>query len=349
MPLLCLDTATSAPVVAICDLDGSLLASGIVDGRAQGVLALIDELVREARISRAELEAVVVGIGPGTFTGLRVGITTARGIGEALQLPVYGVSTFDLARGGSTDPLEGPVSLAAGRGERFVQQHPDGPVQTVVADDAPEPTPLIPARVAAAAAEHVACARAKGLDAAAASPLLVLPEYGREPDATPPRLRVSIDALGSGDLDALTALDARCFSEPWTRGMYADELARPAGDAVRLAARATDSANRLVGAALAARIGGAWHVMNVLVDPSARGRRIGSNLLDELLRRTADLGLGEGWTLEVRDGNDVAIALYEHRGFELAGRRPGYYADTGEDALVMWRYATAADAPVVHR
>jgi [ribosomal protein S18]-alanine N-acetyltransferase len=77
--------------------------------------------------------------------------------------------------------------------------------------------------------------------------------------------------------------------------------------------------------------------MNVLVDPPARGRGIARRLVVELLERTAKVGAGEGWTLEVRDANDAAIALYEHCGFEVAGRRPGYYADTGEDALVMWR------------
>ena len=51
----------------------------------------------------------------------------------------------------------------------------------------------------------------------------------------------------------------------------------------------------------------------------------------------------EGWTLEVREGNAAAIALYERQGFTSAGRRPGNYADTGDDALVMWRYAAETE------
>jgi ribosomal-protein-alanine N-acetyltransferase len=347
MPLLCFDTATSVPVVALCDGDGTLLAGGIVDGRAQGVLGLIDRLCTEAGLARDSIDAIVVGTGPGTFTGLRVGVTTARGLGEALQVPVHGVPTFDIARAGLDDTTGSVVSLAAGRGECFVQRRPDGPVETIALVDAPDPTPLTPAGLAMAAADRVA--RAGASDDESGSPLAVTPKYGRAPDATPPRLETSIDTLRVDDLDALITLEQRCFDEPWTHGMYADELARPAGDAVRLAARDTGSGGRLVGAAIAARIGGAWHVMNVLVDPSARGRRIGSRLVDDLLLRTAELGPGEGWTLEVRDGNDAAIALYEHRGFTVAGRRPGYYAETGEDALVMWRYATAGDAPPVRR
>ena len=56
-------------------------------------------------------------------------------------------------------------------------------------------------------------------------------------------------------------------------------------------------------------------------------------LLDEFLRQTIDTGVPS--TLEVRVSNVDAISLYQSRGFREVGRRPGYYHDTGEDALVM--------------
>jgi N6-L-threonylcarbamoyladenine synthase len=336
MPLLALDTATATPVVALCDDAGELLAGGTVDGRAQQVLALADECLAEAGIARSDVTAIVVGTGPGTFTGLRVGVATARGIAEALGLPLHGVSSLDVVAAGAPDGVD-EVAIEAGRGERFVRAGEAGSIVRVVAvAEAPEPVAPTPAGLARAAAARRRAAVAAGEDG---SPLLVVPGYGREPDAAPPRMDVVLDVLGSDDLDALLTLEERCFEHPWTRGMYADELARPAGDAVRLAARDRGANARLVGAALAARIGGAWHVMNVLVDPAARGRGIGRRLLDELLERTRVLGTGEGWTLEVRDGNDPAIRLYERSGFEHAGRRRGYYRETGDDALVMWRYA----------
>jgi ribosomal-protein-alanine N-acetyltransferase len=205
----------------------------------------------------------------------------------------------------------------------------DGPVEVRAAEEAGEPTPITPAGLAAAAL----------LATGSGDPLTVLPTYGREPDATPPRMDVRYDELGIGDLDSLMTLERRCFPNPWTRAMYVGELQRPERDRVTLAARDAGANGRLVGAALAARIGGAWHVMNVLVDPIARQRGIARRLMEQLLERTTQLGPGDGWTLEVRDGNDAAIHLYEGFGFVNRGRRPGYYQDTGEDAFVMWREA----------
>jgi ribosomal-protein-alanine N-acetyltransferase len=343
MPLLALDTSTNTPVVALVDDAGAVLAGSVVEGRAQVVLDAIHDACVTAGIAPRELDAVVVGVGPGTFTGLRVGVSTARGIAEAIGTPLHGVSSFDVAR--ASDPDSPAVAIAAGRGERFVL-HADGTRHVIAAEDAPAPTILTVEGLARAAIERVACARRDG---DTGDPAEVVPTYGREPDAAPARMDVVYGTLGTDDLDSLVALEQRCFDAPWTRRMYEQELERPAGLAVRLAARDRATNDRLVGAALAARIADAWHVMNVLVDPAARGRGIGSRLVEQLVERTSQLGAGEGWTLEVRDGNEAAIALYEAAGFASVGRRRGYYADTGDDALVMWRYATAADAPEVSR
>ena len=362
MPVLCIDTATATPVVALLDDDAALVRGGVLDGRAQGLLGLVDEVLTGARDDTAttpqQLTAIVVGIGPGGFTGLRVGVATARGIAETLGAPLHGVDSLLVVAAAEALAHPGePVwaVLAAGRGEAFAQPFvatASGdvvavePMQAVALDqvdalvgearrvDAPDPDSLA---AAARIALHAATPDA-------GDPLKVLPAYGRAPDAEPPRMQVRIDELHERDLDRLLVLEARCFETPWTRGMYRDELARPARDNVQLAARDEGAGDRLVGAALAARIGDCWHVMNVLVDPAARGRGIGADLVEQLVARTSELGEGEGWTLEVRDGNDAAIRLYERHGFALAGRRPGYYEDTGEDALVMWRYASDAVA-----
>lgn len=348
MPLLCLDTATPSPVVALVGDDGTLLAGATVDGRAQAVLGAIDEALAAAGVARADLEAVVVGIGPGTFTGLRVGVSTARGIAEALAIPLYGESSLVLAGASHAEPGdEVRAVIPAGRGESFVQDMAmdergwmvvRGEAQAIPAADAGSPTPITPAGLAHAGFRWWQRRRDEGVPG---DPLETTPRYGRAPDADPPRMDVRYDDLADADLDALLVLERRCFRTPWTREMYAGEFDRSSDDVVLLAARDAGANGRLVGAALAARIGDSWHVMNVLVDPIARGRGIASRLVTDLLERTGRTsgGVGEGWTLEVRDGNDAAIRLYERHGFTHAGRRPGYYEDTGDDALVMWRYA----------
>lgn len=353
MSVLCLDTATDQLVAAVIRDDGTWTGK-VAGARAQELLALVDEAL--GQLDRSSLRAVVVGTGPGGFTGLRVGVATARGIAEALDVPLYGLSSL-LAVGAEAALEHGSAwaAIPAGRGEAFVQQ--------VVAEDG---LPVPVGAVAAVPAADVDALDGVVVDRPTASSLVraargvvpqhgdlepgprlaVVPTYGRAPDATPPRIEVRVDELREADLDQLVALERRCFPTPWSRELYAEELRRPPGEAVRIAARDAAGGGRLVGAALAASIGDAWHVMNVLVDPTARGRGIARRLLDELLERSAAIGVGEGWTLEVRDGNEAAIRLYEGAGFEHAGRRPGYYADTGEDALVMWRYARAGSEAV---
>lgn len=344
MPVLCLDTATARPVVAAFDpADGRILAEASTDDRAQVVLELVDDVLARAGCPRSAIEAIVVGTGPGTFTGLRVGIATARGLAETLGVPLHGTSSLlasvaDRALAAPGDPVR--AVIAAGRGESFGQQFRAGSDGLVEAIDEVTVLAGVDGAMHPTGTSLVAAARlVLGVGTDGGDPLLVLPEYGREPDAEPRRIDVHVDALARTDLDALLELEARCFETPWTRGMYEGEFDRPDGEAVLLAARDRERADRLVGAALAARIGDCWHVMNVLVDPADQRRGIASTLVASLLERTTALGPGEGWTLEVRAGNDAAIGLYARHGFEGAGRRRGYYQDTGEDALVMWRRA----------
>ncbi|WP_338031985.1 ribosomal protein S18-alanine N-acetyltransferase [Dehalobacterium formicoaceticum] len=88
--------------------------------------------------------------------------------------------------------------------------------------------------------------------------------------------------------------------------------------------------------------GGMWiiideaHVTNIAVHPDYRGRKIGENLLLHLIVQ----GIMRGalrMTLEVRPSNLSAQKLYQRMGFEAAGLRRGYYTDTKEDAIIMWK------------
>jgi tRNA threonylcarbamoyladenosine biosynthesis protein TsaB len=110
---LAFDTATSVATAALV-LDGEVL--GERSSRAVRVLADADELLRDAGLDRRELDGVVVGVGPGSFTGLRLGLAAARGLAFALDVPVAGVSTLDALAAGAAGAL--PV-IDAGRREVF--------------------------------------------------------------------------------------------------------------------------------------------------------------------------------------------------------------------------------------
>ncbi len=112
--------------------------------------------------------------------------------------------------------------------------------------------------------------------------------------------------------------------------MFVLELSKPSG--VPLAALRGE---RMVGYLICSRYDTVWHVMNVAVDPGHRREGIATALLLGLIERINDVRAR--YTLEVRESNTAAIALYERYGFRAAGRRRRYYQDNGEDAVIMWR------------
>lgn len=96
--LLAFDTATPAVTVALTDGTAILAERTEVDARRHGELLApgIADVLQAAGRSRTELTDVAVGVGPGPFTGLRVGLVTARALGDALGIPVHGVCTLDI-------------------------------------------------------------------------------------------------------------------------------------------------------------------------------------------------------------------------------------------------------------
>jgi ribosomal-protein-alanine N-acetyltransferase len=145
--------------------------------------------------------------------------------------------------------------------------------------------------------------------------------------------RVELRRLELRDLSAIDEIERASYPTPWSRSMFAGELAKPSS--LSLGAFDPDT-GELLGYLIISRYVDAWHVMNLAVAPAHRRRKIASMLLDRLFDETAGEGR-RGYTLEVRVSNDVAIRLYERAGFKPRGIRRGYYTDNREDALIMWR------------
>jgi ribosomal-protein-alanine N-acetyltransferase len=135
------------------------------------------------------------------------------------------------------------------------------------------------------------------------------------------------------DLTAIEEIERSAYPTPWSRSMFAGELAKPSS--ICLGAIDADE-ERLVGYLIISRYVDAWHVMNLAVAVSHRRRGIATRLMERLFEVTAGDGR-RGYTLEVRVSNEAAIKLYESLGFKARGVRRGYYTDNREDALIMWK------------
>jgi tRNA threonylcarbamoyladenosine biosynthesis protein TsaB len=115
MPLvLAFDTATDRATSALVD-DGEVLGERV--SRASTLLEDVDALLRQAGSHPGDIDALALGIGPGSFTGIRIGLAAARGLALALDIPAAGVSTLDALAAGA--PGATPV-IDAKRREVFV-------------------------------------------------------------------------------------------------------------------------------------------------------------------------------------------------------------------------------------
>jgi tRNA threonylcarbamoyl adenosine modification protein YeaZ len=175
--VLALDTATEAVAVGLLDVPrnaaATVLASRVRHGARQHgeqLMPAVLEVCADAGHPLAEVDAVVCGAGPGPFTGLRVGLVSAAGLGDALGVPVYGVCSLDAIAGEAAmgEPLL--VVSDARRREVYWAAY-DGAGRRVTG-----PSVDIPAEVAARVAE-LGVRRVAGPVAAAHAELFGLPEY----------------------------------------------------------------------------------------------------------------------------------------------------------------------------
>lgn len=145
-PLLAIDTATAVAVLALGGSDGSLQASAAwTAGYRHGeeLLARIAAMLASAGLRPDDLDAVVVGTGPGAFTGLRVGLATAKTLAHEIGSPIVGVSTgLALLDAAAAAGYERPLALLlpAGPSDRVLVAPPAGPLLLAGGTD-PELTP----------------------------------------------------------------------------------------------------------------------------------------------------------------------------------------------------------------
>lgn len=145
-----------------------------------------------------------------------------------------------------------------------------------------------------------------------------------------------IDLARNEDVAAIAAIERRVFSDPWSERAFRDVLAHPAMYFACVRERTADgyTSECVRGYVVAWFAGGQGEIANLAVDESARGRGLGSALLDAALDEARGHGTEEVF-LEVRSSNVRARELYASRGFAEVGRRRRYYRRPVEDAIIL--------------
>ncbi|MDZ4170081.1 MAG: tRNA (adenosine(37)-N6)-threonylcarbamoyltransferase complex transferase subunit TsaD [Coriobacteriia bacterium] len=411
--LLLLDTATETVAVGVAHAESSgrvvVLSdvSRVAPRKANTVLlSWVLEALEAADCAIGELEGIAVGRGPGSFTGVRIGVATAKGLAHGLGVPLWGTSTLDAiawqaAIGGVEgrlgvigDAMRGEVypalyELHGGRARRLTPDTVAAPEAVAAQWGAGEDIPTVLAGNgllkhheafraqlpdARVLTEELWHPDATGLIAAwvddrarqgwgEGDPATVLPVYTRLsdaeeneraraglPQADPPDSGVAaasdgpadsmhstvegvdgvwLRPLRATDIPGILAIEDASFTDAWTVGMFTDELNAP-----RRAWFVADSDGAVIGYGGVALLDDEAHLLNLAVDAPFRRRGVGRALFARLSQQAAVMGALR-ITLECRAGNQTAIDLYLAVGMEQVGLRPGYYSDTGEDAVIM--------------
>jgi tRNA threonylcarbamoyl adenosine modification protein YeaZ len=368
MHILAFDTTLSACSAAVFDSRAGRLLGHAYErlerGHAEALVGMVRDVLDRSGVQLSDIDRIAVTVGPGTFTGVRIGLALARGLKLALGTPVCGLTSLEAIRLNVRDnPEARPVAalIDARRGEFYLAAW-SAEGAAVVAPCAvrhEDAAALVPpgSLVLGTGADRLLeiakggdfrRARAPDLpDAAriaeAAADLTPgdeppQPVYLRPPGAELPartRNEISIVEAGPEHAEVLSALQAECFAEDWSAAAIARILALPG--AVALLAVAASEPDRPAGFAIARRAADEAEIISIGTVPAFRRRGIAKRLVGRL----ADILIGAGARalfIEVAAGNTAAQALYEALGFTAAGTRKGYYArahGAAEDAIVM--------------
>ncbi len=369
MKILGLDSSGLVASVAVVDGE-NLLAEYTVNYKkthSQTLLPMLDEIVRMTELDLNTIDAIAIAGGPGSFTGLRIGSATAKGLGFALGKPLIQIPTVDglaynlwgcsnlvcpLMDARRNQTYTGLYDFAEGKMRVLRKQCAvaiDEIIDSINAQERPvvflgDGVPVFREFIQEHCRVPYAFAPAhmnKQRGASVAS-LAVLyfqegklqtaaehrPDYLRLSQAE--RERLHFRMMREEDVSAVAAIERMVFSRPWTERAFADALNQDVIFVVVL------KENTIIGYCGMYCSSGEGEITNVAVLPKEQGRNVGKKLMEYLLDQARKKGITQ-ITLEVRVSNENAIHLYETMCFRNCGIRKGLYDMPREDGMVMMR------------
>lgn len=345
-----LDTSLGACSAALYDSAASrLLASEMMRmerGHAESIGPMVERVFAAAGMKPRDMRRVVVTRGPGTFAGIRIGLSFAKGLALARGVPLLGIDTlwataaahFSMAKhivvahkagatgkfyvgcfDGKGDAIKNYGLLSGDASNALIAEFQNllvlGSGFEGVVDTWPDAAQFLPRAVSLPDDPH------------SAEPL-----YLRAPDAKPialqgkttPALRLAKPA----DAEVLCAMHTQCFDKGWTAEMMRSAFSSPSATTLIM-----ENAGTACGFIQAQAAAGEAEILTLCVLPMLRRHGLAMLLLDGLIADLKMRGIKKLF-LEVAASNDAALGLYFRAGFHEIGRRRVYYAN-GDDAQTM--------------
>ena len=370
MIVLALDCSLDACSAAIYDSDRAQVLSqnfaAMTRGQAEAIAPMARDVVTEAKLDMAGIDRIAVTLGPGTFTGIRIGLAFAKGLGLTLNRPVIGIDTlraiaantgaattaiavvndarqgqvyFALFKNGATVLAPRRVALA-----EAVALLPQGAIavmgtmkHVLVAEAVRDDVTILEAGDIPIAANFAPLAVAETPILGPLRPLYLAQSYAKLPKqkGLPP---LDIKIAHGQETSTLASLHSACFERGWSASEMARLLAMPG--AVCLIARRDDQPSALL---LLRSAGDEAEIITIGTLPDMRRQGIGAALIAAALPllRNRDI---QRLLIEVAASNAPALALYRKVGFSAVGQRRDYYQHADgrrEDAIIMSKTLSA--------
>lgn len=350
---------------AVIDTDRALpQAAAFVEmerGHAEALPPMVAEVMRLAGHDFSQIDRIAVTSGPGTFTGVRIGLAFARGLGLARGVPVIGIDSLSAIAANEqaaapllvvSDARNAEIYAATFDVRRNLLRAPHvTTAEAATADISPG------TYVLGTAARAVIAASGRAdlvLSTAGALPVAAVfgraaagleqgstptPLYLRAPDAKPQSATLRrinellIENVGETAADLLSELHVETFDDGWSAASFASMLKTP-GTQAAIASGDGEPLGFIVTRCAADEA----EIIAIGTRPSVQRRGVARQLLAHHAELLARGGVRQLF-LEVALSNVAAQALYVRSGFSEAGRRKGYYrrGEDAEDAIVMKR------------
>jgi tRNA threonylcarbamoyl adenosine modification protein YeaZ/ribosomal-protein-alanine acetyltransferase len=324
--ILSIDTSTSQTSVALVKDGKVLFSKNHNDALAHG--EVLPKLVAQALEKNRGIDLVAVGMGPGPFTGLRVGIAFAQSFAQAAGVSCVGVCSLD-AMAANINEGEFIVSTDARRKERYWARYENGKRVSEPAVSSTLELEKLGIKIFNEGDYYPDPAAIAAL--ALSGEKVLQPIYIRKPDAYPLPEGVKFRVMTAFDLVVATAIEKEVYGKTaWSAAQFKEEFAKAPKAAYYLAAEAEGELIAYAGIFYVADVA---DVHTITVVEKYRRKGVGRELLKRLID-WARVKKADAIMLEMRLGNDSARPLYEQYGFVEISKRENYYGP-GLTAVVM--------------